>query len=100
MKALPRSSLLLALLTVFGCGTMSNGRRWGQDATLLPGWQRVGQAAKDAFTDPKFLVPAAGLLAAEIVIEGAEHDLWSVNADYASYHEEAVITDRGLSEAA
>ncbi|MBN1512133.1 MAG: phosphatase PAP2 family protein [Phycisphaerae bacterium] len=43
-----------------GCGTMRSGRKWGQDATLLPGWDRIGRAAKDALTDPKFLVPAAG----------------------------------------
>lgn len=28
-----------------GCGTLENGRGWGQDATLLPGWERVGRAA-------------------------------------------------------
>ena len=34
----------------FGCGTLPNGRGWGQDATLLPGWRRIAKAALDAGT--------------------------------------------------
>ena len=43
-----------------GCGTLSNGRGWGQDATLLPGRERLGRAAKDAALDPWTWVPLAG----------------------------------------
>jgi protoporphyrinogen oxidase len=39
-----------------------------------------------------------GLLAAENLLDGAGHDLWSVNADYA-YQEEAFITETGLTPA-
>jgi protoporphyrinogen oxidase len=40
-----------------------------------------------------------GLLAAENVTGGAGHDLWSVNSDYSTYQEEALITESGLTPA-
>ncbi len=49
----------LALLLCLGsCGTLPNGRRWGQDATLLPGRARLGRALKRAVVDPLTWVPA------------------------------------------
>lgn len=37
-----------------------------------------------------------GMLAAENLTHGANHDLWAINTDYDSYQEEAVITKVGL----
>jgi protoporphyrinogen oxidase len=37
-----------------------------------------------------------GLLAAERILSHGQHDLWSVNTDYESYQEEAMITASGL----
>jgi protoporphyrinogen oxidase len=37
-----------------------------------------------------------GLLAAENLLQGANHDLWAVNTDYDSYQESAKITATGL----
>lgn len=56
--------LLSTLLTVLiGCGTLPNGRGWGQDATLTPGWKRLGEAAMSAALSPETWGPAvAGLL--------------------------------------
>jgi membrane-associated phospholipid phosphatase len=51
---------------VSGCGTMANGRGWGQDATFAPGWDRVKQAAWKAATAPATWVPAAGAVAFQI----------------------------------
>ncbi len=48
------------LILLTGCGTMSNGRGWGQDATLFPGWERVRTAAYDALVSPVTWGPAAG----------------------------------------
>lgn len=56
----------LLLLGGAGCGTMPNGRPWGKDATLLPGWSRLGSAAVDAVTQPMTWVPLAGALALQI----------------------------------
>ena len=61
------AALLCAALVCFtlfaGCGTMPNGRGWGQDATLLPGWDRIGRAALNAAKSPGTWVPAASALA-------------------------------------
>jgi hypothetical protein len=43
-----------------GCGTLANGRGWGQDATLVPGWDRVGKAALNAAIEPGTWAPAVG----------------------------------------
>jgi len=61
----PRKWLSLALVLCFvqmltGCGTLANGRGWGQDATLFPGWDRVGKAALNAALEPETWAPAAG----------------------------------------
>ncbi|HEY4308837.1 MAG TPA: FAD-dependent oxidoreductase [Pirellulales bacterium] len=37
-----------------------------------------------------------GVLAAENLLENRRHDLWAVNTDYASYQEDALITETGL----
>ncbi len=58
--------LLGIILGLAGCGTMANGRVWGQDATLTPGWERIGQAAWHAAIAPRTWVPAAGAAAFRI----------------------------------
>ncbi len=55
--------ILLLLASIdSGCGTLSNGRGWGQDATLSPGWERVEQAAWNAATAAETWVPAVSAL--------------------------------------
>ncbi len=44
------------------CGTMRNGRKWGEDANLLPGWERIQKAAENAITAPEIWVPLTGAL--------------------------------------
>jgi len=39
---------------------MTNNRKWGQDATFLPGWKRVGQAAYNSAVSPLTWAPAVG----------------------------------------
>ena len=39
-----------------------------------------------------------GLLAAENIRTGANHDLWAVNSDYENYQEAAIITKTGLQK--
>lgn len=48
------------------CGTLASGGRWGEDATLAPGWPRVGHAALNAVASPKTWVPVAGAIALQI----------------------------------
>ncbi len=52
--------LALCIVTLTGCGTMNNGRAWGEDATLSPGFQRVRQSAILAASDSLTWAPAAG----------------------------------------
>lgn len=68
MKAIPLRSLIAVVMIVScGCtGTMSNGRRWGEDVTLTPGWKKVGESAWNALTSPEVWAPAVGALALQI----------------------------------
>lgn len=50
------------MVTCQGCATLSNGRGWGQDATLTPGWKRVESAAVGAALDPETWAPLVGAL--------------------------------------
>lgn len=54
--------LICGLVLPAGCATLPNGRGWGQDATLRPGWQRVGKAALDAALEPETWAPVVGAL--------------------------------------
>lgn len=62
-----RTIILLIISAVFfGCGTLPGGRGWGQDATLLPGWQRIRKAAVDAICAPEIWVPAGTALILQV----------------------------------
>ncbi len=58
--------LLSAGMTLTACGTMKNGRRWGQDATIWPGFKRLGESASKAALSPGTWAPLAGALALQI----------------------------------
>lgn len=47
-------------LILTACATLPNGRTWGADSTVRPGWQKVGQAALAAVEAPGFWLPLAG----------------------------------------
>lgn len=71
--------LFLFAWCFFGCGTLPHGRGWGQDATLAPGWNRIGRAAWDAAASPATWAPAAGALAFQV--GGADRNLavWAMD---------------------
>jgi len=56
----------LLFLTINGCGTLPNGRGWGQDATLSPGWDRIRSAAVRASSSPETWAPVVAALALQI----------------------------------
>ena len=70
--------LVLALLWLPACTMAPAGSFWGADATLTPSWERLGQAALTAATDPFTWLPAAG--AAALQIGGADENM----ADWAN----------------
>lgn len=43
-----------------GCATLSDGRGWGENATIAPGWERVRSAAGSAARDPWVWAPLLG----------------------------------------
>lgn len=76
---MPVISTALAVITLSGC-THSNPP-WGSEATLLPGWQTVGESAKNAIADPHTWIPliAAGVFATGNLDE--EVTEWAVEKD-------------------
>jgi membrane-associated phospholipid phosphatase len=66
MSSLKRSHLIVLLAMVFvslsitGCGTLNNGRGWGQDAIYPVDLKRIPRAAFNALVDPQTLIPVAG----------------------------------------
>lgn len=66
--SLKRSNLMILLavvsisLSVTGCGTLSNGRGWGQDAIFPVDFKKIPRAAFNALVDPQTFIPAAGAL--------------------------------------
>jgi hypothetical protein len=57
---------IIGLPILQGCGTLSNGQKWGFDATLTPGWDRVKTSAVNAALSPETWGPVAGALALQI----------------------------------
>jgi membrane-associated phospholipid phosphatase len=60
------SILAIALMVLTGCSTLPNGRRWGEDATASPGWDRVRTSAVKAARDPWVWGPLLGAAAFQI----------------------------------
>jgi len=59
--------IVFVTIALCGCsGTVSNGRRWGEDVTLTPGWEKVGRSALNTLKSPKVWAPAIGALALQI----------------------------------
>jgi membrane-associated phospholipid phosphatase len=66
--SLKRSTLMVLLAMIFvslsvaGCGTLGNGRGWGQDAIYPLDLKRIPRAAFNALVDPETLIPVAGAI--------------------------------------
>lgn len=61
-----RSAIVLCALSLSACGTLPDGKGWGEEATLTPGWERVRESAAQAAKDPWTWVPLLGAAAFEI----------------------------------
>jgi len=58
--AVSRCIPLFGLLLAGGCGTLSGGHGWGQDAIYPVQWERIPKAAQRALLDPVTWVSAGG----------------------------------------
>jgi hypothetical protein len=61
-----RLAFICCALSLSACGTLPSGKRWGEDATLLPGWERVQTSAINAAKDPWTWGPLLGAAAFQI----------------------------------
>jgi membrane-associated phospholipid phosphatase len=76
VKPVTAARLSVAIFSVAllcGCGTLGNGKGWGADATLSPGWDKLGTAAYHAMVSPFTWGPAAG--AAFLQIDNWDHKI-------------------------
>ncbi|MCI0348118.1 MAG: phosphatase PAP2 family protein, partial [Acidobacteriales bacterium] len=62
MRTLGKLALVLSICLSAGCGTLRNGRGWGQDAVWPVQWERIPKAAVRAALDPVTWIPAVGAL--------------------------------------
>jgi len=58
IRVLSFSWHLVAVPALIGCGTLPNGGGWGRDATLTPGWNKLGNAAWNAAFSFETYAPA------------------------------------------
>jgi membrane-associated phospholipid phosphatase len=57
---------LITALLLSGCTSLPNGQRWGENATVSPGWERVRTSAVNAARDPWVWGPLLGAAALQI----------------------------------
>lgn len=57
---------VLLVVSLGACATSPEGSYWGADATVAPGWDRIGHAALTAAKDPFTWIPAVGAAALQI----------------------------------
>jgi hypothetical protein len=72
------AAAIIACSLAAACTTLPDGSRWGESATLTPGWQRVKTSALDAARSPWVWAPLAG--AAVLQVDSWDEDV----ADWAS----------------
>src|SRR5690349_7317826 len=61
-----RSAIVLCALVLSGCATLPDGKGWGEQATVAPGWERVRESAVNAAKDPWTWGPLIGAAAFQI----------------------------------
>jgi membrane-associated phospholipid phosphatase len=67
LKTVASQGLHLFLLSILsGCGTLPDGQRWGQNATLTPGWDRIQHAAWNSVSSPNVWAPVGTALLLQI----------------------------------
>src|SRR5262249_16016817 len=75
VRSCARIAIICGLMCVglAGCGTLPNGRRWGQDVTRTGGGEGVGRTDMVNLKDPNTWVPIAG--AGLLQIRGLDREI-------------------------
>ena len=68
----------LFLIVIAGCGTLENGRGWGQDALYPVNGKRVSKALYNAATDWGTLIPAGGAVLSSLGDTDERVNSWAV----------------------
>jgi hypothetical protein len=90
-----------SLIMLQGCGTLSNGRGWGQDATLSPGWDRIKRSAVNAALSPETWGPVAGAMVLQVDDMDKRISDWaSKNNPIFGSHKDASNWDNYLEDSA
>lgn len=78
----PCKTCVICSLLISACGTLPDGRGYGQYVTPWPGWARIGTAAKAAATDLRTWAPLAG--AAAVMATRVDDDVseWAVEQNF------------------
>ena len=71
--------IMTLLVMLSGCATLPNGQRWGENATLTPGWDRVETAARKAVLAPQTWAPLAGAAVFRLTDWDGRVSSWAVN---------------------
>lgn len=61
-----RAAIIICALLLSACGTLPDGKGWGESATLAPGWERIQSSAANAAKDPWTWGPLLGAAAFQI----------------------------------
>ena len=64
---------------ITGCGTLENGRGWGQDALYPVDGKRVSKALFSAATDWGTLIPAGGAIVSSFDSFDARVNSWAIS---------------------
>lgn len=80
-NGLTANLFLCLLLILSGCTSTPNSPKWGEQATVLPGWSIIGREARNAALDKKTWIPLAS--AALLYTSGADEDIsdWAVEEE-------------------
>jgi membrane-associated phospholipid phosphatase len=82
IRAFPTTPFLIIgffLCLITGCGTLENGRGWGQDALYPVDGKRVSKALFSAATDWGTLIPAGGAIVSSFDNFDARVNSWAIS---------------------
>jgi membrane-associated phospholipid phosphatase len=70
-------TILIISTFLLHCSSIKPHHRWGEDATILPGWQRVGQSAANAALQAETWIPVGTALLLALTGTDSEIQDWA-----------------------
>lgn len=96
------------MMCLAGCAALPGARRWGEDVTISPGWERVRAAAVEAARDPWVWAPLIGAAGLQINSWDREISAWAIRetpifgsprnaADWSDYLRSAAVLSHAVT---